>query len=239
MSLITQCPACTTMFRVVPDQLRISEGWVRCGHCDEVFDANAHLKQLDESVIGAPPTTPPSVPPEPEPEQEPVAATEARDPMESPAPEEDFSQPEEDEAYDWNLDLTPPESQTPGNEAPPVAAPDAAQQELDAVAEQLYDHVSATPASPEIDHNAQIEPFWRTARRSCRAPMSLSLFRLNWGRWIAGLMKTGRTALSKLLPTRLCTPRQKKPRCPLCREKRSHRGSGAFSIPKCWLHQVS
>jgi predicted Zn finger-like uncharacterized protein len=43
MSLITSCPACGTMFRVVPDQLRISEGWVRCGHCAEIFDATAHL----------------------------------------------------------------------------------------------------------------------------------------------------------------------------------------------------
>lgn len=32
------------MFKVVPDQLRISDGWVRCGQCDEVFDANAHLQ---------------------------------------------------------------------------------------------------------------------------------------------------------------------------------------------------
>lgn len=32
------------MFKVVPDQLRVSEGWVRCGQCDEVFDANAHLQ---------------------------------------------------------------------------------------------------------------------------------------------------------------------------------------------------
>jgi predicted Zn finger-like uncharacterized protein len=32
------------MFKVVQDQLRISEGWVRCGYCDEVFDANAHLQ---------------------------------------------------------------------------------------------------------------------------------------------------------------------------------------------------
>ncbi|MBC7619134.1 MAG: zinc-ribbon domain-containing protein [Candidatus Saccharibacteria bacterium] len=44
MSLITRCPACTTLFRVVPDQLRVSEGWVRCGQCDEVFDANVHLQ---------------------------------------------------------------------------------------------------------------------------------------------------------------------------------------------------
>lgn len=33
------------MFRVVPDQLRISEGWVRCGQCDEVFDATAHMQE--------------------------------------------------------------------------------------------------------------------------------------------------------------------------------------------------
>lgn len=44
MSLITRCPACTTMFKVVPDQLRVSDGWVRCGQCDEVFDANVHMQ---------------------------------------------------------------------------------------------------------------------------------------------------------------------------------------------------
>jgi predicted Zn finger-like uncharacterized protein len=52
MSLITSCPACGTMFRVVPDQLKISEGWVRCGHCSEVFDAGRHLS--DESVLVEP-----------------------------------------------------------------------------------------------------------------------------------------------------------------------------------------
>jgi predicted Zn finger-like uncharacterized protein len=39
MSLITRCPGCNTLFRVVQDQLRISEGWARCGQCDEVFNA--------------------------------------------------------------------------------------------------------------------------------------------------------------------------------------------------------
>lgn len=52
MSMITSCPACGTMFRVVPDQLKISEGWVRCGHCAEVFDAAAHLS--DESILDLP-----------------------------------------------------------------------------------------------------------------------------------------------------------------------------------------
>jgi predicted Zn finger-like uncharacterized protein len=46
MSLITRCPACGTMFKVVPDQLRISEGWVRCGKCSEVFDAARNLQVL-------------------------------------------------------------------------------------------------------------------------------------------------------------------------------------------------
>ena len=44
MSLITRCPACGTMFKVVPDQLKISEGWVRCGQCAEIFDATASLQ---------------------------------------------------------------------------------------------------------------------------------------------------------------------------------------------------
>lgn len=38
------------MFKVVPDQLRISDGWVRCGQCDEVFDANANLSSDRESA---------------------------------------------------------------------------------------------------------------------------------------------------------------------------------------------
>ena len=50
MSLITRCPACETLFRVVPDQLRISDGWVRCGQCDEVFDASWHLLPATPSI---------------------------------------------------------------------------------------------------------------------------------------------------------------------------------------------
>ncbi len=45
MSQITCCPSCGTKFKVVTDQLRISDGWVRCGHCKEIFDATAHLQQ--------------------------------------------------------------------------------------------------------------------------------------------------------------------------------------------------
>jgi len=46
-ALATRCPACSTVFRVVPDQLRVSEGWVRCGRCTEVFKATESLVDLE------------------------------------------------------------------------------------------------------------------------------------------------------------------------------------------------
>ena len=46
MSLATRCTACGTVFRVVQDQLKVSEGWVRCGRCDEVFNALEGLFDL-------------------------------------------------------------------------------------------------------------------------------------------------------------------------------------------------
>lgn len=50
MSLITRCTNCETLFKVVPDQLRISEGWVRCGQCGEVFDATLGLMENGPEV---------------------------------------------------------------------------------------------------------------------------------------------------------------------------------------------
>ena len=47
MSLATRCSACGTVFRVVQDQLKVSEGWVRCGRCNEIFNALEGLFDLD------------------------------------------------------------------------------------------------------------------------------------------------------------------------------------------------
>ena len=47
MSLATRCPACGTVFRVVRDQLKVSDGWVRCGRCSEVFNAAERLFELE------------------------------------------------------------------------------------------------------------------------------------------------------------------------------------------------
>ena len=90
MSLITCCPACGTMFKVVADQLRISEGWVRCGHCAQVFDAAAHMMPAateapQPMAAGVPPsmaiTEPAAIEPvwepQPEPEPEPEVAAQA------------------------------------------------------------------------------------------------------------------------------------------------------------------
>lgn len=57
MSLITCCPACQTMFKVSGEDLRVSDGWVRCGKCNGVFDASAHLQAIpavQEESVAAP-----------------------------------------------------------------------------------------------------------------------------------------------------------------------------------------
>ncbi|CAN7176731.1 zinc-ribbon and DUF3426 domain-containing protein [Rhizobacter sp. LjRoot28] len=87
MSLATRCTACGTVFRVVQDQLKVSEGWVRCGRCDQVFNAIEGLFDLERD---APPDwTPPPAPPQP------PAATIAsayQAPVEPPAEEDDVFQ---------------------------------------------------------------------------------------------------------------------------------------------------
>jgi predicted Zn finger-like uncharacterized protein len=58
MSLATRCPECGTTFKVVRDQLRISDGWVRCGRCSHVFDGTEHLHDTEAlAPDGAPPAT--------------------------------------------------------------------------------------------------------------------------------------------------------------------------------------
>jgi predicted Zn finger-like uncharacterized protein len=43
MSFVTRCTSCSTLFKVVADQLKISEGWVRCGQCATIFNAQSNL----------------------------------------------------------------------------------------------------------------------------------------------------------------------------------------------------
>ncbi len=64
MSLATRCTSCGTVFRVVQDQLKVSEGWVRCGRCNEVFNAIEGLFDLERD---APPNWKPPAAPTPAP----------------------------------------------------------------------------------------------------------------------------------------------------------------------------
>ncbi len=73
MSLATRCTHCGTIFKVVQDQLKVSEGWVRCGRCHEVFNALPALFDLDSEsppprrTAQAPAQTPAPTPAPPEP----------------------------------------------------------------------------------------------------------------------------------------------------------------------------
>jgi predicted Zn finger-like uncharacterized protein len=62
------------MFKVVADQLKISEGWVRCGQCATVFDAQANLVTESASTI-APAVRPASPAPTPTPASKSVLPT--------------------------------------------------------------------------------------------------------------------------------------------------------------------
>jgi predicted Zn finger-like uncharacterized protein len=46
MALATTCPQCKTSFKVVPDQLKLRRGLVRCGVCQHVFSGIDYISQV-------------------------------------------------------------------------------------------------------------------------------------------------------------------------------------------------
>ena len=166
MSLVTRCPACTTTFKVVRDQLRISDGWVRCGRCSHVFDATLDLHEAPDGApapvqggympglvdpSGEPkpqvpvvPEVPPLSPPEPEPQ--------------APAP-----QPEDADFFDEELEQPPRSEHTPPVPVPvpvPVPAPESVESATPlAFSLALPDHGIAAD-EPWSDLDAT-EPAWK------------------------------------------------------------------------------
>jgi predicted Zn finger-like uncharacterized protein len=127
MSLVTRCPACGTTFKVVRDQLRISEGWVRCGRCSEVFDATLDLHETPDAA-GAPKSPAPldeaatSAPaPAPAPGAALLAQEEAQPPEKALGPphakEADFLDDEQEH------ETEPPPAAPPGDNALESEAP--------------------------------------------------------------------------------------------------------------------
>jgi predicted Zn finger-like uncharacterized protein len=60
MNLYTRCPGCNTVFRVTTRELQASNGRVRCGRCQQVFDAFASLTAQEPEAPGATPDATPA-----------------------------------------------------------------------------------------------------------------------------------------------------------------------------------
>jgi predicted Zn finger-like uncharacterized protein len=149
MALATRCPACGTVFRVVSDQLKVSEGWVRCGRCTEVFNAAQRLFDL-EADAG------PSAAPQERPER-PVAEVH-RLPLRDPA----AGSPA---AARVSAALAPPAALV-------VAAPEPAAEALPSVEPTVAAPPAAPPAATTVEAptaNAHPVPTPEFVRRADRA----------------------------------------------------------------------
>lgn len=71
--MLTRCPKCRTAFRVTSEQLKARQGRVRCGECQEVFNALDTLIEASPPLAASPATMPAPAVAEPPPEPE-VAA---------------------------------------------------------------------------------------------------------------------------------------------------------------------
>lgn len=162
MTLATRCPACGTTFRVVQDQLKVSGGWVRCGHCHEVFNGLEALFELPpEPPAGAAPPPPPAPPPD-------FAATRP------------FEMPDEDETERMPLDLSEPRSwREPGRDPP--AAPAVSQPLPAGMPSHLWLDRSEppTPSRPAPSPPEPVEPSL-AARAAAAATAHESVFSDEW-----------------------------------------------------------
>lgn len=100
--IVTRCPQCSTTFRVTPEQLRVRDGRVRCGHCFASFDALAEVvgdvqaqdAPAVEPVEAIGPEAAPTNPAEPEPAPEPSAEPMPQAEAEAEAEQETEPEPE-------------------------------------------------------------------------------------------------------------------------------------------------
>ncbi|WP_164963979.1 DUF3426 domain-containing protein [Rubrivivax sp. JA1026] len=176
MTLAARCPSCGTVFRVVQDQLRVSDGWVRCGRCGEVFNAIQNLVDLD---VETPPTPP--RPSDPEPPAAPafdsrpaIDAGPADEPDPEPAPETGATPPAEPTHAETVLlerhaGLDEPHREAPEDWAPAATAdtpPEAADAEpVAAVTEpDTPPAAAAEEPKPAFLRHAERRERWRRPR---------------------------------------------------------------------------
>ena len=125
MSQVTRCPSCGTRFKVVADQLRISQGWVRCGMCQSVFDASQDLQSVPDELLQSDAVDAQQKPAvqevQPtEADEQPVPAWPQQDVADAPAPHMQKAEALQDLASD-SVDAAPAVAQVA--EAAPAAEP--------------------------------------------------------------------------------------------------------------------
>ena len=151
MSLATRCPACNTVFRVVQDQLKVSEGWVRCGRCQEVFNALESLFDLEPAATAAADAPPPAAEPG---APAPAGPQAPGSPAHLPPPAEAIETPRASAPGDF-VDAAPPAiaasatiEAAPGTVGPSSAEPTAPAMSTPALAAPAMAAPAATPEAP-------------------------------------------------------------------------------------------
>ncbi len=151
MSLAARCPHCQTVFRITGAQLAAAQGWVRCGHCAQVFDAASNLATPEGHPLEVP-TVDTAVP---------LAA--GSKPAASPSATEPLANPNLQALPDIDLelpDLGPLKAEAQAT-ALPAATPPLAAQSVDEPAMAPPTGSDTTPTAPVAPPPRDLrEPFW-------------------------------------------------------------------------------
>lgn len=144
--MLTRCPHCQTHFRVTAEQLKIRQGKVRCGTCQEVFDALDSLSD-EAPVLQAAPVAPPAAESESRRSQdgtvEPLAAIVTVESIPAAA----------NESSDSLAEAEPAQKPEPGPESVPEPTP-----EPEPEAESKPETEPEPEPAPEPEKPAAVEP---------------------------------------------------------------------------------
>lgn len=187
MSLITRCPACGTMFKVVADQLRVSQGWVRCGNCSDVFDAGTHLQPANVAPSASEDPSPPSS----------TAVTEVSEPEEQSPPPAVTTAPELASEVLPSFEAVASVDQRKFDMLAPVVPEEISTNSVGSGDTQRDASVEAAPAFDDVSfvREARRQAFWRrTSVRAVSGVAAMVLAALLGAQWL--LQHKDRLALS-------------------------------------------
>jgi hypothetical protein len=157
------------MFQVETDQLKVSDGWVRCGHCDGVFDASAHFQIAP--VVSAPEIPDVQVAPSTQFQAEPVEVEPVQAGLADPGSAAPATPAPEVPTVDAALSsyLSTPQVLDEAEALPPTAAP------TDSDARRaLYGREPKGPTKADVTARRKSEvSFVKTARRRARRSQPL------------------------------------------------------------------